>query len=490
MQGTPHAGRIFLTLFLVLAFHADPMLEISTVRYTHLARAVAEEGRFAVDSFAHASRGDLSEYGGHLYPSVLPGLGLALVPFAGLAALLAPLLDVRPNLMVHLVSLILFQVPIAAGAAIVMIRILSRLGLPHGRAVLFALAATLGTPLFIFTTKLSDYPLVTLVQLIAVECLVVEPAEKRATTGRALLVGGCLGICIAVNDMAALSLALVTLAITLPESPAQALRRWGLAIAGAAPCVAARFLYLDRCFGSPFATPLSHSAARISFLDRYGTHWGWLEGVKAILGESPAALFGLTFGEVGLFVFAPVFLLLFVSFRRDVNGAHSETARRVRRAVLLAGAVNLLLHLPLIGGIWRGGASWGPRYMLFSTTLLIIAVALGTRSLSWKAVTPPVLLSIFVNWLGAQYGYNTSPVDQLGLFLLGGPTTPAFRMLWLHWGIVPSPERIALVMEETPRLGAYYAFTHPTPMAAGLMLALVLLALWWPLIKTTRISIT
>lgn len=455
--------RIFLTLWVVFSFFLDPMLEISTVKYLYLSRAIAEDGSFVVDRFAHPSRGDLAERDGHLYSGTLPGIGFMLVPHAFIAAELAPLLGLRVNLVLQILAIVFFNAPAAALAAVLLIRTLADLGIDWRRSVLIGIAAALGTPLFFFTSKLSDYPIIILMQI-----LIVRSPSRTHACGM-VLTGIALGICALVNNLAVFLMTFWIL-FTTPFFPLSGFcKRWGMIILGALPALVARAWYLAVCFGSPAADPLAHSAARISILDIYEALGSRSSLFAAMMREIPDVAWGLTFGEVGVFLFAPFFLLFF-AYRRGL-----PTLAKAGAAIVL---INAFAHIALIGGVWKGGASWGPRYMLFSLVPAMIALGFIARNISIKKIATLTAVSVLVSLIGVMYGYNTNIFSALGLFLLGGPTTPSFRFLWLHWPITPSPERVALVLEETPRIGAYYAFTHPAPFAAGLVLILLLLLIW------------
>ncbi|MEK8024311.1 MAG: hypothetical protein AAB229_10950 [Candidatus Hydrogenedentota bacterium] len=474
MQRLPHQGRLFLSLWLVLVFFGDPLLEINTVRYLFLSRAVAEDRSFMVDRFAHSSKGDLAVSDGHYYSGSLPGIGLMLSPVAALAHGSRDTAPFRPNLWLQILSLILFNAPAAALSAVLLGQVLVAFGNTPSRSFLLAVTAVLGTHLFFFTSKLSDYPIVTLLELIIIRAVMSARVLERKSL--LLLIGGSLGIIATVNNLPAALMVLLLLFMFPLRPGTEFIRRWFFIILGAAPCVIARSLYLKQCFGSALIDPLAYSAAKISVVDmaREGSV------LARIIAEAPRALFDITFGPVGLFLFAPVFLLLLLPI---IDRSQGQSALHVswRKCILLLALLNALAHCLLIGGIWRGGASWGPRYMLYSSTLLFIPMAYFARGIRDRSLALLAAVSVFINWIGVQYGYNDSLLDELGLFLLGGPTTPAFKLMWLHWAIVPSPERIALVMEETPRIGHYYAFTHPTPVVLYATLALLLILVWLPI---------
>jgi hypothetical protein len=473
MPADPHRGRLFLSLCIVLAFFADPLVEISSVRYFFLSRAIVEEGRFEVDSFSHASRGDLATRNGHDYAGILPGIGLMLTPHAAIANAIRDAVPVRPNLLLQLLSVLFFNVPASAFAALLLAATLEETGLPRGRARWVTAAALFGTPLWFFTSKLSDYPITTLLEVILLRCAINERRGLPGGARRALLAGGALGILLAVNDLAFL-LALVFFALAMPSTTFRSHVRRGLLLAaGMLPCAVARGVYLTSCFGSPFESPYRFSAAGITVFETLPT--GLVPRLLAIFAESPAVLYGITFGSVGLFLFAPVFWLLVPALKRG-NG--NVAPPLPLRALFVPFILNALLHVTLVGGMWSGGASWGPRYMLFSTTLALAGLAfLAISDRAWRIAAS---FSIGVTWIGVQYGYATSLLHEIGLFLLGGPTSPLFRYLWLHWPMPTTPERVALVMNETPRIGAFYAFTHPSPFLGYLLFGLVLICVWLP----------
>lgn len=487
MRTVPHAGRLFLTLWILFAFFADPMPEISTVRYLYLARAVAESGTFRVDDFAHASRGDLAVHEGALYSGVPPAIGLALWPLAEVVEAGAPYLPLSPNQALQVLSLWAWQAPLAATALLLLAGLFIDLGLRPGHATAVAMTLGLGTPLFFFTSKLSDYPLAAFLMVVAGR-IAVTWRRDPSSTRHAALAGMTIGLAWALNDLAALLTALF-LALGSGRAP---LRTWaarlGPAVAGSLPALAARGAYMAACFGHPLANPLSHSAAGISVLDEYAALGGGVDAVRAVLAQVPRAAWDLTLGDVGLFFFAPCAVLM-VSWRRGSAGGEEATPllRAMARAGLVIFAIDAALHVLLPNGLWTGGASWGPRYLLYAAIPAAFTAAHGSGRWPARAVRVVAALSLVITWVGVQYGYSTSLLASLGHFLVGGPTTPAFRWLWLHWALVPTPERVALVWAETPRIGAYYAFTHPSPFAAYLALGFLLVLTWLPILKERMI---
>lgn len=461
-----HLTRLFLSLWIIFAFFADPMLEISGVRHLFLARAVAEDGTFHVDRFAHASKGDLAFANGHYYSGGFPGVGFLLIPHAIAAKIISNATGFRPNQVLQLLAIIFFNAPIAALATVLLVRTLFDCGVDRARASLFGLIAALGSPLFFFTSKLSDYPLVMLLHLIIIRTTVL--------TQRHIIAGIALGLCALVNNLAVF-LATLMIVITTPFFPLPTFaRRWTFLILGSLPFLALRSHYLRTCFGSAFADPLAYSAARISVVDIYSDLGSRTAMIIAMLREIPQILWGLTFGDVGLFLFLPASFLAIFLFK--------ERLPTIAKAGLFIALVNALAHCALIGGVWKGGASWGPRYMLYSIAPLMIFLAFCAQTVQMRVLFPLAAISIGINTVGVMYGYGTSILNQVGLFALGGPTTPIFRWLWLHWNVTPSPERIALVWEETPLIGHYYAFTHPSPFMGFLLLTVILALIWKPLI--------
>lgn len=496
MSSVPNAGRLFLSLWMVFAFFADPMPEISTVRHLYLARAVAERGGFEVEAFAHRSRGDLAAHDGHLYSGSPPALGLILSPLAAARHAAETLLPLSPNQSLQLMALWFFQAPLAALSLLLLARLLLDLGIRTSHAVGTVLVLGLGTPFFFFAVKLSDYPLGALLAVLAAQIGIAwrrggGGESRRTTSTRGILAGLVLGLAWAHNDLAFLltGLLLAGCAGTAPAAT-WAGRLAGIAL-GALPGAGARALYSAACFDSPWANPLTFSAAGISVTAEYARFAGTGDLLRAALGQLPLMFWDLSAGDVGLFVFAPCTFLVF-GWRRALRATHppSKDLLAAGRAGLLVFAVNAVLHIVLLNGLWRGGASWGPRYLLFGAVALAIPAAVAASAWPRRVVLGFAAWSVFINWVGVQYGYATRVLDALGLFLIGGPTTPAFRWAWLHWAWTPSPERIAWVWEETPRIGVYHAFSHPSPFLGYLLLVLALAATWRPFLARRFASIT
>lgn len=467
--------RIILTVFIVVCFFADPLLEISTVRSLFLARAVAEDHSFVVDRFAHASKGDLAFFGGHYYCGSMPGFGLISAPVAAIARGLSAATGMRPNLAAQLLGILLINAPIAAFSALLVMKILEKQGIDFFRRGTIALAIVLGTHFFFFAVKFFEYPILICLQLLLVQLLASEKFEAK----ECLYTGGILGISYVINDLACLLNFLLVLSKFGIGPVLTRLKQAGAIVLGAAPSVLARMFYMKDCFGGYLGNPYDHSAATGTLFDVYQRYPTLLDLISAGLAQAPFVVFDLIIGKRGIFLFAPFYLLLFVLFMRRKQIAWT----RPMVAGLVVAAANFAFHFTLLDEIWLSGASWGPRYLLLSLAALVPCFAEASRHVGRSALAALAALSIAVSSIGVQYGYSDNLIYSMGLFFLGGPTTPWFRWNWLHYNLHASPERAALVMEETPRLGAYYAYTHLSPFWAFLIVGLALILLWYPVIR-------
>jgi hypothetical protein len=150
-------------------------------------------------------------------------------------------------------------------------------------------------------------------------------------------------------------------------------------------------------------------------------------------GSVPIGAAGLLFSPGrGLFVFTPFLLFLPVLFRRSLSD-------RGNRGLTLCLAGGLILQLLLYARTeWRGGYSWGPRYLTDMLPILIWMLAPVVESLArWPRRTflAAALFSVAVQFVGAFFYQGQSDI-----LIHLGPGDPAL----LPWRLEHTPYWVEL----------------------------------------------
>lgn len=220
----------------------------------------------------------------------------------------------------------------------------------------------------------------------------------------ALVQGGLIGFCIAIEYQAALFSGL-TLAYVLATSGRDH-AKWILA--GFASIVGALLLYHTWMYGSPILTPYHFRAwlTEVFSVQYKGERiysnnvlTGYFLGLWHPTGES---LWGLTFSFFkGLFFFCPI---AFVGVLGHVFGVIRFSGRE---RILSIYALTLFIVLLIFSASLKGEIYWsgfpfffGPRYLVGATPLLVLGILPLLRHKLRGAVIGLILVSIFFQMLG------------------------------------------------------------------------------------------
>jgi hypothetical protein len=340
--------------------------------YSFVEPGTPDTGTFRIDRFFHASRRsgtvDWASHDGHFYSNKAPGsIWLGTLAYA-------PLVFAEPRLGLsfasprsvlanaYLINLAVSVLPLVLGAG-AMFALALGLGATLGHATWVALATTLGTLWFPYSTQLWGHT--TAAALIAMALVQVQ----RATARSALLAGLWAGLAVCTDYLAIIcALGVATcLALQRPRFLPQ------LAL-GALPAIVGLLTYHTLCFGSPLATASQMSNPAV-------LQQGLLLGMFGTL--SVPALWKLTFGiERGLFVHCPVLLLCGIGFFYWIRRAPREPLPYV---CLIASLAYLAANASFNG--WHGGASVGARYLICTLPFLGVALAAlpWTTFIKWVA---------------------------------------------------------------------------------------------------------
>jgi hypothetical protein len=349
-----HAGlsgiklRLFLTCWIIYALHFSPYI----YRELYLTMSLAEKHSIHVDDYVD------------LHPDlfVMPGRGsflghnpgasiLAAIPYWFSLPLVNRIAPVRPpkpgqniseqyntpypdrlqfyqkvrarGLDVHLgaaaaITAVFFMAPLTALSVVVIFVLLRRLRFPFRIALWLALLYAFGTPMFFRTATISLNLLVALLGVFAFALVWSPDASREREPLRYILAGLIVGYTI-VTDYTGIILVFglggLALLLQLQEKPFwPALKRCLWLVAGTIPPGLFMLGWQWYCYGSPW-TP-----AQLVMPKKFFMGYPSARGVGWPL---PEALWGLLFDPLyGLFVFAPIFVLIlyhFVLLRRKQN---------------------------------------------------------------------------------------------------------------------------------------------------------------------------
>jgi hypothetical protein len=177
-------------------------------------------------------------------------------------------------------------------------------------------------------------------------------------------------------------------------------------------------------FGSP-----------IALSQQYMTHPYWNQtgqGLDQVISmPTPDRIWGLTFSpERGLFTFSPILLFAplgwYFAFREDKKNWLLYIL--IVLLVLSDVAYNVLLT------DWRGGSgmTFGSRYILPTMGCWVIGIMYTLRRTKIWLWLPFVIVSVWINWLGAMYGATENIGVFIQQFFVNGPIPHALTEILLH----------------------------------------------------------
>jgi len=148
-----------------------------------------------------------------------------------------------------------------------------------------------------------------------------------------------------------------------------------------------------------------------------------------VVGDVASGLAGLLFSPTrGLFVFSPFLLFLVLAWRHAPRDA---AGRGLTLAVAAAAAVQILLYALVE---WRGGLSWGPRFMTDLLPLLVWLLAPVVAALERPGrvcFVTAVAVAIAIETVGA---FTYTGVTDHAIFAVDGPDR--LRAAW-NWHNAP-----------------------------------------------------
>lgn len=386
-------------------------------------RAIVERGQLSINDYA-SNTGDVSFHRGVVYPNKAPGLSMvAVVPYFLIHAL-------RPgpphDALALTLDLYLCTVAVCgmAGALIgvLLYRAARRLDASRENAVLLALVAGLGTPLFAYSTMLFAHVPSAALLLIAflASTGMSDRSHETFDSTPPLVAGAAIGAATAINFLCA---PLVLLCGTM-LARRNGWRALSLYVAGGLPFALALGAYHYAAFGSPFTTALD------TMNPAFVTKGAWM-GI--FVRPDLDALWGLTFSPFrGLFQIAPILIFAVAGLIMMMR----QTKHRAAGAAIIAAVLYFLLANGSFNG-WHGGYAIGPRYLVPVIPLLAIPLVFAWQRWKWP-VALLAALSLFLNLAATAVDPQPpdtmkNPVWQYSVpALITGSTDDGDVPVWIH----------------------------------------------------------
>jgi hypothetical protein len=313
---------------------------------------------------------------------------------------------------------------IAAAAAGLMLLLLRR-RMSRGRAILLTIAFAFGTETWVIGSQaLWQHGTAELLLIVALMAAAGEPTPRRLATA-----GLACGLVIANRPPDALLAAGIALYVPFWVRP---LPRGLIFFAAAALPLAVTVAYDLSIFGNlsgGYGYILEHTTSY--------RHFFRFPFAAGLVGQ-------LVSPGKGLFVYCPFLLLLPIGSRWVLRAPQ----RPLSLCLILGVALQLVLYS---WNDWRGGFSYGPRYLTDMVPILVwllapVVESLRAAGLAVFAATG--LFAIYVQLVGAFY-YPGAGSDQL--YYPGGPASDDFTNVW-------KPEDAAFLVEV--RSGRLHALTY------------------------------
>jgi hypothetical protein len=337
-----------------------------------LMRAIVERDTPIIDAY-HENTGDKAFFAGHYYSDKAPGVALLGVPAIAAARPVMRWFGIDPSsrsglvALAYIATLLAVALPSSLGAGCLFL-IGVWLGATLEGSAFAALSLGLATPYWPNSNMLFGHTL-------AGACLTFSFAaalalRHKGAANRDFILGMTVGLTagwatVTEYPAAPVSAVLALLALTVVWSDGWT-RRLRIVIAvtvGALPCIAALMTYQYLAFGSPFDLGYSHYAPGAFPLMQTGFH-GLRRPHLVTLGKILVGPYS------GLLLLGPVIVAAPFGLRslwKDVPNRVFAVA-----AATIAGYY-LCFNASFIE--WRGGASYGPRYMLAGLPALCVGLA-------------------------------------------------------------------------------------------------------------------
>ncbi|MFS8086063.1 MAG: ArnT family glycosyltransferase [Acidobacteriota bacterium] len=431
---------MFLAVWLVYALHVVPGGGVNPNRSFDLTHSLVNEHSVTIDAY-HENTIDKGFKDGHYYSLGLPGASLVGIPAYLIfkviyrilpASLVKPLSNVqsfkqgqqvgfyqRDNTEFFLSTIWItwFSLSLlSAFAAVVLFKLFLGLAVSRGDSLMATAAYAFGTPVFFFSTTYFSHVFAASFVIFALYLLLKLSTSAKAGTFMLL---GLMAAAAVLMEYQALFMAGGLAVYVLLKWKLKA--SWSFFVGAAIPC-AILLIYNAAAFGGPF-----HSAYEFVVGPNAQFH---SVGALGFTIPRPSRLFGLTFApHRGLFIYSPVLLLSIVGFAAALRQRKQPAYPIVLLSILAA--VGCWLWIASFQA-WDGSSSFGPRLLVSILPFMAVGVALSLAKVPRWISIPLIVLSVAINWLGAQTGFAENIRDPFRAFFTSGFTLPALSALTSH----------------------------------------------------------
>jgi hypothetical protein len=337
-----------------------------------LTRAIVEKHTLTIDAY-HNNTGDKAFSRGHYYSEKAPGVAFLAVPFVAAARPALRLFGVDPTsirglvALAYLATLGAVALPAALGVGCLFL-IALRLGATVGGASFAALSLGLATPYWANSSMLFGHTLAGACLILAFSAAVAlrDKGPFRRDLFLGVLAGFAAG-CATVTEYPAAPASAVMAILVLVEVWPDGWQRRGRVAAGVAAgalvCVAVLMTYQYYAFGSPFDPGYSHYPPGVFPRMQTGFH--------GLTYPHPGIILRIFLSRYsGLLLLGPVIVAAPV-------GLWLLWKERSTRNVAIAGAIIATYYVCFNASFvdWKGGASYGPRYMLAGLPAFCLGLA-------------------------------------------------------------------------------------------------------------------
>lgn len=439
--------ELFLTIWLVYAVYVTPAGGVTPNRYVDLVHSIVNERRFAIDTYQENTI-DKAYYDGHYYAGALPGPAFLAVPayvvFKGIYVLIPqPFKELAggiesykkqnqpssgfygrvDNVEYFFSELFLTLAVLAttsAFGAVMLFKSVEVFGYSTKIALLVTTFYAFGTIVFFYSTVFFEQVFSATLAITAFYVILrISRITNTVASWRLALLAGFLSGCGVIVEYPA-----VFVVIWLGLWLFLAKRGWKPVLfyaGGSMFAVVVHLAYSYALFGNPFTTPYAHLTSQfdtVHGIGFFGATYPHLDRFLALLLGS----------ERGLFLFVPISLIGLVGLVYKIWKKGPEFAA----ASVCMGIVASYVIFFSAYTNWRGGAAFGPRYLVATLPFLAIGIGFASDFLPRVLIYVIGLLSIFINWAGAQFGFADSPLQHIQDVLIHGPSMPTIGAILTH----------------------------------------------------------
>jgi hypothetical protein len=436
--------KLFITIWLIYAIFVTPAGGVTPNRYVDLTHAIVNEGRFEIDIY-HENTIDKAYYNGHYYAGALPGPSILAVPtyiiFKGIYTLLpekvkgmasgirsfkaeanqdSSFYEEVDNVEFFLSQgfLVISTVSFfAALSCVLLYKSLLRLKVSPKGTLLLAFFYAFGTIQFWHATWFFEQSFTVFFLLFAF--YLIFRGSQTQFSNQAIFFAGLLAACAITIEFSGAFVGFLLFFYLLSHNRKSQVLLYAL---GYAIPVLLLMLYNYTVFDHPFSTAYQHLAGG-------GYEAIVKEGFVGVSYPRFDRFIGLLLSpERGIVLFIPLIIFSFA-------GLVVPTERRNEfkiEAIFLALTTTVVFAFVSSFRGWNAGGAFGPRYLMFGLPFIYLPIAFIFNRLNFKVLMLTGVLSIFINWAGAQFGFAQNYYEHISQFLLQGPTLPSFEAIKTH----------------------------------------------------------